>query len=142
MPPATVEFLHDRLRRGATIILESGAGFLDERGEEFQRHRALLDQAFGIRIGRPASLWPGHGVPYVEYSWPRAALIRDFSRVVPVASQSGEVIATANGLSVALERRWERGTLIFLGAPLGPALLFGDAEARQWFSHCLETQPP
>ena len=142
MPPVTVRFLDDRLTRGATVILESGAGFLDERGDEFQRHRAVLDQAFGIRIGGPARLWPGRGIPYVEYSWPRAALTRDYSRVIPVATRGGEVIATANGLSVALKRHWGLGTLIFLGAPLGPALLFGDAEARQWLSHCLETQAP
>ena len=140
MPLATLRFLHERLRRGATIILESGAGFLDHRGDEFQRHRALLDQAFGIRIASPAALWPGHGIPYVQYSWPHAALIRDFSRVIPLTTQSGEVIAMAKGLSVALKQRWGRGRLIFLGAPLGPALRFGDAEARQWLSHCLHTQ--
>lgn len=139
IPPVTVRFLHDRLRRGATIILESGAGFLDVRSDEFQRHRALVDKAFGIRIDSPVGLWPGHGIPYVEYSWPRPALIRDYSRVIPITSQSGEVIATASGLPVALKRHWRRGTLIFLGAPLGPSLLFGDAQARQWLGHCLTT---
>ena len=136
IPHATVRFVHDRLRRGATIIFESAAGFLSDGGDEFQRHRALLEEAFGIRIHSPVGLWPGHGIPYVEYIWPRATLIRDYSRVVPVTARRGEVIAKANGLSVALRRRWGRGTLIFLGAPLGPALLFGDAEARQWLSHC------
>src|SRR5437764_3186075 len=40
IPRGTVGFLHDRLRAGATIIFESGAGFLSERDAEFQRHRA------------------------------------------------------------------------------------------------------
>jgi hypothetical protein len=136
IPDATVRFVHDRLRSGATIIFESGAGFLSDGADEFQRHRALLEESFGIRVHSPVGLWPGRGIPYVEYVWPRPTLIRDYSRVVPVTARCGEVIARANGLPVALGKRSGRGTLIFLGAPLGPALLFGDAEARQWLSHC------
>jgi hypothetical protein len=137
IPRATVRLLHDRLRDGATIIFESGAGFLSARDDESQRHRGQLEEDFGIRIEGSVGLWPAQGIPYIEYSWPRAALIRDYSRAIPVAVQQGEVIARANGLPVALRRHCEHGTLIFLGAPLGPALLFGDTEARQWFSHCI-----
>jgi hypothetical protein len=75
-------------------------------------------------------------MPYIAYSWPASAQIRDFSRVVPLGRRSegaGEIIARVDGLPVALKRRLGRGDLIFLGSPLGPALWAGDAEARRWF---------
>lgn len=122
---------------GATVILESGTGFLAEESDELRRHRALLKDEFDIVTGNPVCVWPADGIPYVEYSWPRAALVRDHSRVIPVESERVHVVARSNGLAVALRRRIGRGTLIFLGAPLGPALLFGDREARQWLSECV-----
>jgi hypothetical protein len=88
IPDATVRVVHDRLRSGATIIFESGAGFLSDGADEFQRHRALLEESFGIRVHSPVGLWPGRGIPYVEYVWPRPTLIRDYSRVVPVTARA------------------------------------------------------
>ncbi len=119
------------LADGATVILESGAAFADEA--DFRAHRAVLRDSLQVHVDAPVQLWTaGQRIPYVDYSWPHSAKIRDFSRVVPLARQPGEIIARVDGLPVCLKRRMGRGTLIFLGSPLGPALWAGDAEARQW----------
>jgi len=136
IPPPAVRAILSRLRTGATVLLESGAGFAPAR--DFRAHRAVLRDRLGVHIEAPVRLWPrlgARGVPYVDYRWPSSAKIRDFSRVVPLGRQSegeGESIARVEGLPVALKRRLGRGHLIFLGSPLGPALWAGDAEARRW----------
>ena len=137
IPPPAVRAILSRLRPGATVLLESGAGFATARG--FRAHRAVLRDRLGVHIEAPVRLWSrrgARGIPYVDYRWPSSAKIRDFSRVVPLGRQSekeGEIIARVDGLPVALKRRLGRGDLIFLGSPLGPALWAGDAEARRWF---------
>lgn len=128
IPPHVAGLLDD----GATVIVESGAAYAGRDGER---------NLFGIGIGDPVSLWPATGIPYVRYTWPRAAMVRDFSRVVPLRAKGAEVIATVNGLPVGLARRCGRGTLIVLGAPLGPALLFGDSEARRWLGDVVGLDP-
>ena len=114
------------------MILESGAGFASEA--EFRAHRAVLRDSLDVQVEAPVPLWrPGEpGIPYVDFTWPFPTKIRDFSRVVPLASQAGGIIARVDGLPVALRRRSGRGTLVFLGSPLGPALWAGDAEAGRW----------
>ncbi|HEY6159360.1 MAG TPA: hypothetical protein VIV88_18085 [Gemmatimonadales bacterium] len=137
IPPPAVETIVGCLRTGATVLLESGAGFAADR--DFRAHRAVLRDHLGVHVEAPVRLWSrpdARGMPYVDYSWPASAQIRDFSRVVPLGRQSegaGEIIAWVDGLPVALKRPSGRGTLIFLGSPLGPALWAGDAEARRWF---------
>src|SRR5881392_1717682 len=134
--PRAVRAITSRLRTGATVLLESGAGFAADPA--FRAHRAVLRDRLGVHIEAPVRLWSrsgARGVPYVDYRWPSSAKIRDFSRVVPLGRQSegeGEIIARVEGLPVALKRRLGRGHLIFLGSPLGPALWAGDAEARRW----------
>ena len=122
------------LADGATVILESGAGFAAE--PDSRVHRTELRDALQLHIGAPVDLWTSHSrsqrMPYVDYTWPHPAKVRDFSRVLPLARQPGEIIARVDGLPVCLKRQIGRGTLIFLGSPLGPALWAGDAEARQW----------
>jgi hypothetical protein len=135
IPPPAVEAIVGGLRTGATVLLESGAGFATAR--DFRAHRAVLRDQLGVHIEAPVRLWPGRGargVPYVDYRWPSSAQIRDFSRVVPLGRQGtgDEIIAWVDDLPVALRRRYGRGALIFLGSPLGPALWAGDAEARRW----------
>ena len=113
------------------MILESAAGFAAEA--DFRAHRAELSDFLQVHVDAPVRLWTaGQRIPYVDYSWPHSAKIRDFSRVVPLAPQPGEIIARVDGLPVCLKRQIGRGTLIFLGSPLGPALWAGDAEARRW----------
>ncbi len=123
-----------QLAKGGRVLLESGAAFA--RPEEFREHRAMLRKEFGIAVESPADLARGGcgrgRIPYMDYDWPLAVKVRDFSRVVPVDAPAREVIGRASGLPVALRRRVGRGSLVFLGSPLGPALWAGDAEARRW----------
>ena len=132
IPPAAVRAIAKCLQAGGKVILESGAGFASEA--EFRAHRRVLRDALDVYVEAPVPLWrPAEpGIPYVDFTWPFPTKIRDFSRVVPLASQAGEVIARVGGVPAALRRRTGRGTLVFLGSPLGPALWAGDVEARRW----------
>ena len=129
IPPAAVRTIVTWLHGSATVILESGAGFAAE--STFHAHQGTLGDSLQIRVEPPLALWP-RSMPYVDYTWPYPAKLRDFSRVVPLGPQAGEVIASVDGLPVALKRRIGRGTLIFLGSAVGPALWSGDADARGW----------
>jgi hypothetical protein len=129
--------LLDLLEAGTSVLLESGAGF--SREEEFAIHRKMLSDAFGIGMQSPLDVWrrAADGVApqvarYVEYDWPCRTLVRDFSRVIPVLAAGADRIASAGSLSVAMKKRVRKGTLVFLGSPLGPGLLAGDLEAREW----------
>jgi hypothetical protein len=117
------------LRVGGTVIFESGVAFADR--SRFRAHAHTVREALGIRIEPPVDLWPRHA-PYVDFTWPAAFKVRDFSRLLPLSEQFGEVIATADGHAAAIRRSLSGGTLVFLGTPLGPALWAGDEQARQW----------
>jgi len=134
IPLPAVRAIVTCLARGATVILESGAAFAG--GPDFRAHRAVLRDCFQVRIEAPVQLWRARsswrGVPYVDYTWPFPAKLRDFSRVVPLERQAGEIVAWVDDLPVALVRRSGRGTLVFLGSPVGPALWAGDGDARRW----------
>ena len=86
IPPAGSCAIVSCLQAGATVILESGAGFADV--EEFLAHRDVLRDSLQVGVEAPVQLWPTrtrpHGIPYVDYTWPYAAKLRDFSRVVPL----------------------------------------------------------
>ncbi|HKW10277.1 MAG TPA: hypothetical protein VJO33_07850 [Gemmatimonadaceae bacterium] len=131
-PPWAARRIAQALDDGATVILESGAGFASAR--EFRAHRAALDEYFQIRIEEPVPLWPARATPYVDFTWPSAVRIRDFTRAIPLASQPGEIIARAGDCPVALARRVGVGTLVFLGSPVGPALRAGDTQAHGWLA--------
>lgn len=123
---------------GGTLILESGAVFAAAASPEFRGHRDALRELLGLDVEAPRSLVrAGRRTPYVEFRWPSHALIRDFSAIVPVGAHDGERIADVEDIAVALVRRCGRGTLIFLGSPIGPALWAGDAEARHWLQEVL-----
>jgi hypothetical protein len=132
------------LEDGGCLLLESGLGFVDHSTSDVQRR--LLRSHLGVQIEPPVDLWAAAGghchVPYVDYLWPLQAKVRDFSRVVPVSPRGGDVIAWTRGLPVALKQKVGKGTLVFLGSPLGPALLAGDPQARRWFSELLATTSP
>jgi hypothetical protein len=138
--PAAGVIIRRSLDDGATVILEAGAVFADADGADFRAHRDSLREELRLDVAAPLSLWPrrasADGSPYVDYSWPVAVRVRDFSRVVPVTSHQPRdtIIARVRDVPVALMRRVGSGTLIFLGSPLGPALHSGDAEARQWLA--------
>lgn len=131
-PPHAALLTHC-MNRGATVIIESGAGFAGH--SDFRQHRRGLREGLQIPVSAPVDLWSlgsSPRTPYVEYTWPQRATIRDFSRVVPPGEQPGEIIARAGDLPVALKRRVGAGTLIYIGSPLGPALWAGDVEAKRW----------
>jgi len=141
IPPGAVHAMVGALQRGATVILESGAGFAPADGPAFQVHQGVLRDALQLRVESPVDVWTAAartlGIPYVDFTWPFAAKVRDFSRVVPLGHQEGKIIARVNGMPVALARRMGRGTLVFLGSPVGPALWTGDVEARRWLRDVL-----
>ena len=134
MEQAQLASIRDHLERGSTVLFESGAGYLNSG--EFNTHRRLIKSVFGLSLHAPIRLWDSadssRQSPYVDYRWPFAAKIRDFSRIVPVDSRDGEAIAWFNDLPVAVRRRVGKGTLVFLGSPMGPHLLHGDREAGNW----------
>ena len=148
---ASAQMLSHWLTRGGLILLESGAGFLSPA--DFAVHQNSLWRYFSVAIEPAINLWPAglvdarfsartaqwepllhNGVPYVNYVWPGEAIIRDYSRVIPVSEGSGEIIGRAQGVPVALKRHIGNGFIVFLGSPMGPALAAGDREAHSWLS--------
>lgn len=132
--PGFSDCLTYALQRGATVVMESGAGFADHC--TFRQHRRWLRENLAIRVVSPRDPWANQspaGARYIEFTWPRRVKIRDFGRVVPPADGSGDdVIAWAGDLAVATRRRVGKGTLVYLGSPVGPSLWAGDVEARRW----------
>lgn len=127
------------LERGGRVLLESAGGFLDPA--TFAEHQRSLLEYFDLAVGAPVDLWPtvrtaagegGASIPYLQYLWPRPAMVRDFSRAVPVSASGAEVIGRMPEFPVAVKRPVANGLLVFLGSPLGPALRSGDAEALSW----------
>lgn len=129
---------------GATVLVESGGMFLSPA--EFSRHQSAVRSLFGFAALPPVELWPqqDRGIPYVDFTWPVPARVRDFSRMIPLAplvpptagrraKNNGTVIARVGSAVAAVRIRTGKGILIFLGSPLGPHLLWGDREAWSWF---------
>ena len=140
MDRGTCSALLDLLAAGSKVVFESGGGFL--RREEFAVHRRMLSDVFGLMVDSPVDLWSREeAVPYVTYSWPRATMVRDFSRVVPVVAPGSEVVGRVGELAVASRKPVGRGHLIFIGSPMGPALRARDPECRQWLELLLSASP-
>jgi len=129
LSPAVLHKITSALHWGAVVVLESGAAFVEE--PLAQAHCNALRESLGVGVKAPVQLWPRR-TPYVDYTWPHAAKLRDFSRVIPLDQPTGETIGFADGQPVALRRQVARGTFIFLGSPLGPALWAGDRDANRW----------
>jgi hypothetical protein len=133
LQPRTVQAIFDCLDASGCVILETGLAFAPVRS--LDSHRTVLLDVFGIHAGSPVSLWSRareSRIPYVDFTWPHEAKIRDHSLVVPLEARRDEVIASVDGLPVALRGSRSRGTLIFLGSPIGPALWAGDGQAKGW----------
>ncbi len=103
LPPPAVRSIVSCLQAGGIVLLESGAGFA--AGRDFRAHRVALRDYLHLRVEAPVPLWSAPTsaprIPYVDYTWPSSAKVRDFSRAVPVGRQAGEVIAWVDGLPVA-----------------------------------------
>jgi hypothetical protein len=127
------------LENGGSILLESGLAFVEPAVCDAQRR--LFRAQLGLSIQPPVQLWPSteahRCVPYVDYLWPWATKVRDFSRVVPLFAQRREVIAQVQGMSVGVRRKVGKGTITVLGSPLGPLLRAGDQEARRWLGEVM-----
>lgn len=125
--------LRDAAWRGASVLIELGMAFGDEAQRRTQRR--LVSEAFDVHIGDVIHLWTDSRirVPYVRYEWPVQAVVRDFSRAVPIDGAGWRVIASIETRPVAAHRRVGRGSLTMLGSPLGPALRAGDRDAATWF---------
>jgi hypothetical protein len=147
--PDVAARLAGRLEDGTLLVLESGAAFTEPT--DFEAHRSMLDRHFGLAVEAPVDLWSSTSAgvtrraPYVDFVWPVPVKVRDFSRVVPLARhtssaemrRASEVIGWVDGRPMAAKRRVGRGTLVYLGSPLGPALHSGDREARAWLAALL-----
>jgi len=97
------------------VLVESGVGFAAENLAWLHR--------WGISVHEPIMV---PGPAWVRFSWPIAAMVRDFTRVSRVSG--GAVIARLNGMPVAVRK----GPLVVLGSPLGPHLYAGDRDAHAW----------
>ena len=150
--PEVVQEIAAALKGGSRVVLESGAGFATR--PVFAAHQEWLRNHWSVRVEAPVDLWSAvndppenpqsrgrptirnssfsRGSPYVDFHWPFQTKVRDFSRVVPVSVLPEYVVASRGGWQVASKHTQGRGTLVFLGSPLGPALLTGDAEAHRW----------
>jgi hypothetical protein len=154
-PPIAAKF-REVVQEGGVLLLESGGGFLNSK--ELSTHQQVLQRYLNIPVEPPADLWAKakatgaqpraemrprrqdadhRPAPYVDYVWPHRTAVRDFSHVVPLAAQAGEVIGFAGTLPVALRKRIGKGTVIFLGSPLGPHLYAGDPQAVGWLQSVL-----
>jgi hypothetical protein len=134
-------WLRNRIAAGATALVESGGAFLPS--SEFRVQQFLVRTRLGVSALAPVRLWENAGrlsnIPYVDFTWPAAATIRDFSRVVPLSGVDAQAMATQGTRVVGLKRRLGAGMLVYLGSPVGPHLLAGDHEAQRWFEKlCLE----
>ncbi len=128
---AVVSNLLELLGAGANVLLESGGGFLS--APDFVIHQIMLRESFGFIVEEPIDVWSNSdSVPYIDYLWPQAMMVRDFSRVVPLSAQTEGVIARLGTLPVAAKRQFGGAILMILGSPLGPCLRAGDREARAW----------
>jgi hypothetical protein len=120
------------IRAGLVI---PGAGMLTRRmtGTVQQRLRSggsvLLESAGGLM--QPGIKSPY--VPYVDFTWPVRAQIREFYPL-PLDPRPGDaVIARFAHQPVGLRR----GRLILLGSPVGAALVAGDPDAHRWVASVL-----
>src|SRR5438094_8342079 len=72
IPPAAVQAIVSYLQAGATVILESGAGFA--AGREFRVNRVELRDYLRVCVEAPLQLCSAHTraqvMPCVDYSWP------------------------------------------------------------------------
>jgi hypothetical protein len=147
---STAERLLPLLENGAQVLLESAAGFCDSQA--FAAHQQILSRYFDLTLEPPVHLWSFNGArhtasrsshritevsstqhtPYIDYVWPAKLSVRDFSRVIPVSAEPSHVIAYAGHRPIAVRKSVARGTLIFLGSPLGPGLRAGEPQAHAW----------
>ena len=125
--------------RGATVVVESGVaphGLLADLGVRASDSVHLWRRGFPVPLWRRDFSPAGQSAacPYVNYTWPLNALVRDFSFVVSLSGPGWQPIAYVNEICVGLTRRVGLGRMVMLGSPLGPVLRGGDREAHEWLA--------
>lgn len=121
--------LHRQLASGCSVVLESGASFASPG--EIVRQRMIWERVFGVCTDFSSTRPAGDPTGYVHYRWPADARIRHFGEFMSLSAGDAEGIATYGGETVAIRRRIGRGSLLFLGSPLGPMLAAEDHQAAE-----------
>lgn len=114
--------LRRRLEAGASVLIECGLAF--STSSEIKEQRRVLHDLFGVQLGSPIAADPQH--PYVSFA--PGHLVRPFGLTFPVFREAGQPLAHFGGTPVAFKAREGSGTLIFLGAMLGPHLQAFDSD--------------
>jgi hypothetical protein len=120
----TLNAVQSALMSGSVVVLESGLGFCAPDEIRKQSLRLNRHLALGLHERSAAT------ARYIVYRWPRRSLIRSFGPTLSFDCEAEEVVAVSDGRPVAFLRHQGRGTLVFLGAMLGPSLFAGDREAH------------
>jgi hypothetical protein len=131
MSGSLVSRFYKSLEDGAWLLWESPASFAPKES------RPMSLEVFGIRTFSARRVRLARSL-YVQYRWPRTAIIRTFGSVVPIDARSlDHTIGFYEGQPVGGVRRIGRGGVLFLGSMLGPHLQAGDLEAEQFCRHLL-----
>jgi len=109
--------LRRALEAGASVLIECGLAF--SAPSEIEEQRVVLRQALGIQLRHPIVAADPHH-PYVAFE--PGHFIRPFGLTFPVFREGGQPLAHFGEIQVAFKARLGSGTLIFLGAMLGPHL--------------------
>lgn len=121
------------LDAGSSVLIECGLAF--STPSEIEQQRRILRDTFGIQLGSPPLVAADPHHPYVAFS--SQNMVRSFGLTFPAFSNCGEPLAYFSETPVVLKTRAGKGTLIFLGAMLGPHLEASDPDARFAAQHIL-----
>lgn len=127
-------WLRTQIEAGALALVESGGAFLSSTA--FRRQQSVIRSQLKLTMLQPVMLWgtqdSARGLPYVDFTWPVPARVRDFSKMIALNGEGAAAIARIEDKPVAFKLRLGAGNLVFLGSPLGPHILAGDREAQRW----------
>lgn len=116
--------LRRSLEAGQSILIECGLAF--STSSEIEEQRRVLRHGFDIQLGHPIAAPTDSHRPYVTFG--PGHLVRPFGFTFPVFREGGEPLAHFGETPVALKARVGNGTLVFLGAMLGPHLQAFDSD--------------
>ena len=113
------------LEAGSSVLVECGLAF--SASSEIEEQRRVLRRAFDIQLESPITATDPHR-PYVVFA--SGNLVRPFGLTFSVSSKGGKPIAYFGETPVALKTLVGKGSLVFLGAMLGPHIQAADSAAR------------
>lgn len=124
--------LRRSLEAGSSVLIECGLAF--SAPFEIEEQRRVFRHVFGVQLGSPIDAADPHH-PYVAFA--PGNLVRPFGLTFPVFRENGQPLAHFGETPVALKARVGSGTLIFLGAMLGPHVQAFDSDGRFAAQHIL-----